>query len=83
MDERDVWGEYNPLKRWAQNFIAELVIAAVAVFDVDVHAAFWAVEPNPTAQSKSEWPYIGCWLLERAGRVAGGEGRLRASTSCT
>jgi DNA integrity scanning protein DisA with diadenylate cyclase activity len=56
MDERDVWAKCNPLKWWAQHFIAELVIAAVEVFDLDVHAAFRAVKASQTTQLESEWP---------------------------
>ena len=56
MDKGNVCGKCTLLKRWAQNFIPELVIAAVEVFDVDVHAAFRAVKASQTAQSESEWP---------------------------
>jgi hypothetical protein len=56
MDECDVWGTCNDLKRWAQQFIAELTIAPVGVFDRDVHTVFRTVKASQAAQSEPEWP---------------------------
>jgi len=55
MDERDVRGIRNSMKRWAQHFLPHLAVAAVDVLDVDVDATFWALEASEAAQSEPEW----------------------------